>query len=374
MKGWPSQKKKKQDKSKTSGSLRLKKSGVPAAKNVSVTVRAPRLRQDHKTAHVEHSELLVEAIAGSGAFESSGFDINPGLDTFPWLSKIANNYTKYKFEKLRFYYVPIKTNTDTPGRVYLAFDYDGDTGGGPDGDGLTKLAMLDAETHSSSSTWDCGELTADVKLAFDGIKWKRVRCGPMAGAALTFDPGSFVVATDGQDSTSNVGEIWCEYTALFKGTKSDVGIVPAPRNTFSAIQQSLSGAYTNGTIYSMLATAAGKTWITAWNTMSIGFPATGVLVMPCGIFHVHCSLVYYSDTIEATTMSLGWLKNGVVQIPTCTQAYTPVAASEQKSIELNYFVEFPPGGGTLEPTLTFTGAAGTCKSNAGMAYVHITCA
>jgi len=50
--------------------------------------------------------------------------INPGIaSTFPWLSSIALNYSKYKFKTLRFLYVPnVPTSIGGSAYIYLSYD------------------------------------------------------------------------------------------------------------------------------------------------------------------------------------------------------------------------------------------------------------
>lgn len=62
---------------------------------------------------------------GGPAFRIDGFILNPGLSTsFPWLSALANNYQKFKWRYLRFFYSSaVSTATAGSSFINLAYDY-----------------------------------------------------------------------------------------------------------------------------------------------------------------------------------------------------------------------------------------------------------
>lgn len=73
---------------------------------------------------VQNYELVHELTAGGGAFTAGGDVLNPGLSgNFPWLSHLAQNYSKFRWISLRYIYVPA-CSTASAGVEWLYFKYD----------------------------------------------------------------------------------------------------------------------------------------------------------------------------------------------------------------------------------------------------------
>lgn len=103
---------------------------------------------------------LVHAANGSNSIFATGGDVcNPGLSTsYPWLSGVAKQYTKFKWKFLRYIYVP-NCSTATAGSTYFMFNYDYQDSG------PTTLAQV-AQSQDSSigNAWFGGAISP--QLAF----------------------------------------------------------------------------------------------------------------------------------------------------------------------------------------------------------------
>lgn len=153
--------------------------------------------------------------SGNGSFNLYQFALNPGdPSTFPWLSRIARLYQKFKFEQLIFEF---RSNTSD----YAASGPLGSVIFAPVYNVLADIPQskqqLEAYSHAIS-TKPSNSLMAGVECdpREDNIKWYYVR-SPVATPTQFTDPGIMFYATNGLPSTTVVGmgEIWVHYTVKF---------------------------------------------------------------------------------------------------------------------------------------------------------------
>lgn len=98
---------------------------------IAISVRAKaskqaKIRSTSKGVIVRHTEYLapVTSTGTSDAFGYVGYRINPGdAATFPWLSRQAMSYEKFKIHKLKFEYTPMCPTTSR-GICVGYFEYD----------------------------------------------------------------------------------------------------------------------------------------------------------------------------------------------------------------------------------------------------------
>ena len=154
---------------------------------------------------IRHKEFLWD-IHGSTEFEWDQFALNPGIqETFPWLSAIANRFESYRFHALRFCYEPA-VSTTTPGTAMLVVDYDA-SDAGPD----TKTVALSYESSVRSAPWDSCEFIARTE-DLHKAKSNFVRAGSVPNTDIKlYDIGNLFVATQGQLTTAEIGELYVEY-------------------------------------------------------------------------------------------------------------------------------------------------------------------
>jgi hypothetical protein len=171
---------------------------------------------DHVT-RIQHREF-IQNLTGSTAFSGQGYNINPGLSgTFPWLSQIAQNYEKYRFNGLCFYFNPTSgtavgsTNTAL-GVVGGVTQYD------PDEAELTTKQQAENYTGCvSGAPFKPKIFPVECKRRDNPIKQYFVREGALpSGDELKFhDVGKFQWFTAGMQASNVVGELWVTYDVSF---------------------------------------------------------------------------------------------------------------------------------------------------------------
>jgi hypothetical protein len=100
-------------------------------------------------------------------FEQSKCLINPGNEfLFPWGSRLAGLYEKYRFESLAFEAVT-KNPSTCPGGVYLAVDTD------PNDPVPASLSfMMHNRNASTGPAWQTCRLAVDVRSLNEGMPWR----------------------------------------------------------------------------------------------------------------------------------------------------------------------------------------------------------
>lgn len=110
--------------------------------------------------------------SGAGFAVLSGFGtgttrINPGnAFVFPWLSRLAPMYEKYRFRSLKFSAVPGNATTIN-GRLYMMVDTDPN-----DVIPADAVEVMANENAASAPVWTTFELNVDVARMNEGIPWR----------------------------------------------------------------------------------------------------------------------------------------------------------------------------------------------------------
>jgi hypothetical protein len=174
----------------------------------------PKFSTGRQTNIVCHREYLGDII-GTASFNNTVYPLNPGLvQTFPWLSTVAQNYQEYRFHGLIFEFRPMITDFVTggaPGTVIMATNYNADT-----------------PRYTSKQEMENSEFAVSVKPTQDlihGVECARpqtvqpisyVRTGlPPSGQDFkNYDLGTFQFATQ-SNPVQNLGELWVSYCVEF---------------------------------------------------------------------------------------------------------------------------------------------------------------
>jgi len=198
------------------------------------------------TTRVLHREYLADIISPGQAFNLQSFILNPeAVGTFPWLSNIANNYEQFRFHGLVFEF---KSNSATAvastntalGAVILATQYNA-----LEPPFVSKLQMDQYEFAVS---------TNPAVSAIHPVECARPLGAPdflytdPGAAGLGSDPrfsrlGNFTVATVGQQSTSNIGELWVSYDVEFQKPRLDGGTVSTAQD-YNWLMRGAIGVFT----------------------------------------------------------------------------------------------------------------------------------
>jgi hypothetical protein len=191
-------------------------SKAPIAQTRTVKTGRPTIKQlRNGDIMVTHREYIGEIAANAGGppstFSLQSFSINPGLTAiFPWLSKLAQNYESYRFEKLKFCY-----ETESPstlgGTLVMAVDYDS-----LDASPTSKQQAMAYRASVRSAPWNdcCHTSVAEDLHKLKSNYVRSLSSPPPANSDLkTYDIGNLFVITQGISTASaTCGELYVEYS------------------------------------------------------------------------------------------------------------------------------------------------------------------
>jgi hypothetical protein len=173
---------------------------IPAAYVINETV--PKLKVSNQSGNtVLRHKGLVASISGSTTYGVQSFQVNPGMaSVFPWASKLARSYDKYRFLNMKFTYRPVCATTQV-GVVMLSFDYD-------------TLDTVPVSKFEQAQTYPNVETNAFMpsSLVVECDKtWRYVRQGAIQNTDLkTYDIGQLVISSS-YATTALLGELYVEY-------------------------------------------------------------------------------------------------------------------------------------------------------------------
>jgi hypothetical protein len=169
-----------------------------------------------KCVTIDEDEYIAD-ISSTTAFTNSQFPLNPGqVLTFPWLSKLAANWEKYRFNKIEFYYKPEASAyaaAGQTGKVILSFDYDA-----ADAPPTSKTMCEDTDPHVDCMPYEECFLALDTAYINDTNTGKFIRPGGVPGATdiRLYDGGNLNVSTYGTTSGGVCGEIRVRYSVTLE--------------------------------------------------------------------------------------------------------------------------------------------------------------
>lgn len=187
-------------------STNKKKNQVPAA-------TIPTWTGQSKSLRIHQMERIANVVANSttaGAFKADTYVMNPAdSKTFPWLSSIAKLFDKYKFHKLRFFFIN-NSPTSIAGNVTMAVDFDTLDASPANGTQMSNLAKF-----STFAPWKQEELTVPVNRPGNNT-WLYTLDNqgtiPNPADLKTYNLGNFLISSEGISTTSYlVGYLCVEY-------------------------------------------------------------------------------------------------------------------------------------------------------------------
>jgi hypothetical protein len=153
---------------------------------------------------VRHVEYLKD-ILGSSSFSVENLAVNPGLPTlFPWLSRIASRYEKYRFHKLRFRF-ETSSATSSTGTLMGVLDYDASDSSPPN-----KTQLMSQAGAVRSAPWQDVSFEADP-ARMRAPRFVRVGSNPSSTDVKLYDVGNYLIAVQGQSGSDAIGELYVEY-------------------------------------------------------------------------------------------------------------------------------------------------------------------
>lgn len=136
-----------------------------------------------------------------------GYDFNPGVSImFPWLSHVAVCYERFRFNSLKFDFIPSQA-ASTAGRYYTAIDYDYD-----DEPASTKAQLMGNLTCCEAAIWQPMTMVADKAALIRDLPYRYVSATQRTASVeqRTANSGYLMVAFD-TPATNCLIDIWVEY-------------------------------------------------------------------------------------------------------------------------------------------------------------------
>jgi len=302
---------------------------------------------------VVSNDEFVGAIVGSVAFANIAFACNPGQAIlFPWLSVESTQWEKYVFEMLEFYYeheVSEFATNGTTGKIILAFDYDA-----ADPPPTTKSQVENTEPHIDAMPCEDILLKCNPRDLSGNTDLHYVRKGNVPGGAdiRLYDVGILNVATQGNQNTSEIGELHVRYRCRFEVPILESTNSAPVNNQVSQFASTAPQTITRAVPAVQVVATVNTNGLTAVNT-------AGSIVLPAGNYLVSASTLFQvsgGDLSQDTTY--GFAKNATAFGTQFSQTYGGAA-------DLTATFVLPPqfytSNGTDALTLvlaaTFTGTA-----------------
>lgn len=295
-------KQKKREKKEREGSAnRSRGDYAPAAIGKSMVTSRANIRNDGRTCVVRHRELLGN-ISGSVGFTIQRLVvINPGLsDSFPWLAPMANQWDQYRFNRLKYQYVP-RCGSSTSGTVTLAPEYD--ISDPPPSNSVQASAMNGAV---SDSPWQNFNVFLDSKSLQPGAQvFKYTRSGPKLGNLVTFDGGKLYVVTEGMTGTDVVGQLWVDYEVCLSipQVESESAVQPTQASLFAQLDSTTQNL-TTGVTATTLFDAVGFNPLQITNNLGVFTPLPGAYL-------VLYSVTMITSAAAGMTCSVVLRQNGI---------------------------------------------------------------
>lgn len=179
---------------------RKKENRVPASS-------VPTWAGQSKSLRIHQMERIANVTSNgttSGAFKADSYSINPANSTtFPWLSSIAALFDKYKFHKLRFFFIN-NSPTSIAGNVTMAVDFDT-----LDSIPANGVAMSNLAKFTSFAPWKAEELVIPVNRPPNNTWLFTAGTIPSGADAKTYNLGNFLISTEGITSTGYLAGYLC---------------------------------------------------------------------------------------------------------------------------------------------------------------------
>lgn len=317
----------------------------------------PVIRSNGRMTTVRNHEL-IGSVNGSASFTATKYEVNPGLESLlAWLSSQAQKWEKYRWRKLCLHYVPSNAVTTTPGKVYLAADYDP-----MDSAPSTQAALSAYETQENGVVHKSLSLPISVERMFDGVQKKRVRCGPVGGDLQLYDGCSLIFATVNMSGSSAIGEIYLEYEVdlISPAIEPAVPVPPSLLYVTLGSDQSMSTGVADDVNF--------DTAVVEGFSLS---EVDGAITLPCGQYMVEGQLRCVDTGNEVFTATANVYIDGVaLSSPATFIAKTAASTTETLALPFMAFVR-SDGSNVLTINSTLTGAAGSLTLSMAGTYMKI---
>lgn len=198
--------------------------GQPPGYNVLVNGKQiPKFESNERTNIISHREYIGD-VSSSQAFKNNNFRLNPSdIHTFPWLSRIAENYQQYRFHGIIFEFRPLITDFVTggqPGVVVFATNYNA-------AEPLYRNKIEMENSEFAVSVKPTLPLMHAIECAPGETTISKLYVDRSSNEPRFTDMGNVQFATQGWNSStpSLLGELWVSYCVEFFKPKlaDDIG-------------------------------------------------------------------------------------------------------------------------------------------------------
>jgi len=162
---------------------------------------------------VTHKEFLGN-IYGSADFQYVTYPLNPGVSkTFPWLAGIARNYQQYHINGLIFQYVStsafaLGSTNSALGKVMMATNYNAED---PHFDSTVQMLATQFSNYCRPADSIMHAVECAPSETPNKVYYVRTDISEDAKDLRLSDIGFTEVATEGMQSTTEVGGLWVSY-------------------------------------------------------------------------------------------------------------------------------------------------------------------
>jgi hypothetical protein len=258
----------------------------------------PSMHRSDQRIVVRHKEFVCEVVSAQAFTVQRSFSINPGLvQTFPWLSRIANSFQEYSIKGMVWHYVPTSGNAVASsnaalGSVMLQTSYRA-----TDSQPGNKAELLNEFWSGEAVPSEVFVHPIECNPKENPFQVQYVRSGPVPAGdtQLMYDLGTTHLAVSGCQTTGNIlGDLWVTY---------EIELAKPIVDSNATSAAAWVGKYANSTV-----TASN---IFGTGTAGVGnFPftaAANVLTIPVGYYG---SFVFYVTFVGGA--SSGFTESGNV--------------------------------------------------------------
>jgi len=179
----------------------------------------PLMHKTSQSVFVRHKEFVGSVHASQDFEVQYALPLNPAIgSTFPWLSGIATHYQEYAFKGVVFHYIPtsgtaISGTNPALGSVMMQTTYRAS-----DSQPADKSEMMNEYCTSEcvpSETF-IHPIECDPKENPFNIHYTRSVPPPAGEPLMSYDLGKTFIATQGQQGTGILGDVWVTYEVELK--------------------------------------------------------------------------------------------------------------------------------------------------------------
>ncbi len=186
---------------------------APVSQGTVMSHSKPVFTRTADAQRIVHREKIAKVTTGgTGVFAVlKTIALNPGMAaSFPWLANEAAGWECYRFNRLRFIWVP-SVGTAQAGNIIMGPDYDA-----ADSAPVGEAALSSYTDVQEANVWVPFACELEPDLLNGELRRHFVRNGALAANLdiKTYDCGNFFVAVS-DDAAAQTGKLWVEYDVEF---------------------------------------------------------------------------------------------------------------------------------------------------------------